>query len=394
MSGCLAKEVAKTASGVYVIKLNENAKWSDGSSFTSKDVKYTIDLIKSAYNLYSENVKYISLVETIDDTTLKITLTEDVPFFEYNLIFPIMCESYYAGEDFFSSSKTPIGTGRYVINNIAENQITLSKNSNYYNTQKINQNIENIYINLYSEIGEVYNSFKLGNIDVLSTSNILYKNYIGTLGYYVKEYSGREYDFLACNCNDYIMKDQSVRQAINCAIDKDNIVSNVFYNEYYKSNYLLDYGSYLYSNDSNQTQHNIELAKEALSNGGWHYSNNRWYKNGWLLTFTITVSASNSQRYQAAHLIKSQLESIGMVVYVNEVSDAQYTSCLQNKNYQLILTGVYNGYNPDVSYLYADGNIANYTNENINVLINETKNITDSKLLTSKYEEILRYCYE
>ena len=40
---------------------------------------------------------------------------------------------------------------------------------------------------------------------------------------YIKEYKGREYDFLSLNCNDYLMKEKSIRQAISLAIDKENI---------------------------------------------------------------------------------------------------------------------------------------------------------------------------
>ena len=63
MNGCLAKEVAKTASGVYVIKLNENAKWSDGSSVTSKDIKYTIENQRKSVSGVDRNEEGSDLVK-------------------------------------------------------------------------------------------------------------------------------------------------------------------------------------------------------------------------------------------------------------------------------------------------------------------------------------------
>ena len=36
---CLAKECAKTSSNAYIIKLREAVKWSNGTKFTSNDVK-------------------------------------------------------------------------------------------------------------------------------------------------------------------------------------------------------------------------------------------------------------------------------------------------------------------------------------------------------------------
>lgn len=386
---CLATEYAKTAATTYIIKVDNGVKWSSGTNFSAKDVKFTVELLKSVDNIYTENVKYISSVEAIDDSTVKISLSQEVPFFEYNLIFPIMSQEYYSGEDFFIAEKFPVGTGKYKITSVSNSQIVLEKNESYRYSDKQNKNIQKIDILIFDEIGEVYNSFKLGNIDLMNTSSLLYENYIGTIGYYVKEYKGREFDFLSCNCNDYLMKQKSVRQAVSLAIDKDNIVSTMYNNKYYASEYILDYGSYLYESTSVSSGYNPEKAKEILLNDGWVYSNNRWRKDGNILSLTISVNASNTERCEVANLIKSQLENIGIVVNVKQISDSQYSYYLANKNYQILLTGVYNSYSPDINYFYGIGNIANYKNDNVINSINDVKNITDQEILKQKYTNII-----
>lgn len=394
IKNCLAREIAKTSTNTYIVKIDNSIKWSDGSDFSANDVKYTIDIIKTRNNIFSENVKEIKEVSVIDDNTIKIALNNEIPFFEYNLTFPIMCQKHYAQEDFFSSSKTPIGTGKYKIESISNNQIILSKNTEYRNNQQVNEKIDKIYINIFNEIGEVYNSFKVGNVDMLSVSSTKYKNYIGTLGYYVKDYAGREYDFLSCNCTDNILKDKQVRQAICCVIDKDNIISNIYNNEYYKACYPLDYGNYLYSNNYIEDSYNVEKAKEILRNAGWKNSNNTWRKNGILLRINLSVNSSNKSRVEAAKLIKQQLEAVGILVNLRELSDAEYSSVLSNKKYQLILTGIYNGYSPNLEFFYGNNNLANYSNETVTALINEIKNITDEKLLKEKFEQLIKTTYE
>ena len=300
-----------------------------------------------------------------------------------------MCQNYYGEEDFFTTGKKYIGTGMYKILETSDNQVILEKNENYRNQDEINKNIEKVYINIFAEIGEAYNAFKIGNIDVLSTSSVSYENYIGTMGYYAKEYRGREYDFLSFNCNDNILKEKGVRQAIGYAIDKDNIVSTVFNNKYYTSDYPLDYGSYLYQNSTPSSGFNPEKAKQILSESGWIYNNNRWRKNGKILSLTISTNSSNSQRCEVAKNIKSQLENIGISVNVLEVSDWQYNALLQNKNYQILLTGVYNSYSPDLTYFYGENNLANYKNDDVKNMINDVKNITDKKVLSEKYKSII-----
>lgn len=387
---CLATEYAKTSATTYIIKIDNTIKWSNGSNLTSKDVKFTIDLIKKANNsIYAENVKNIENVEIIDDSTIKINLNKETYFFEHNLIFPIMNQDYYNGEDFFNTSKYPIGTGLYKISSVANNQIVLEKSENYRNNEKINKNIQKIVVTLFNSIGEVYNSFKIGNIDVINTSNIEYEKIIGTIGYYAKEYKGREIDFLSCNCNDYLMKQKSVRQAINYAIDKENIVSTIYNNNYYVSNYILDFGCYAYTNNSSNSMYNIEKAKEILIADGWVYTNNKWRKNGYNLYISISVNSSNIKRVEVAKLIKNQLEKFGIQVNIIEMSDSQYKWALENKNYQILLSGIYNSYSPDLTYFYGSENIANYKSEDVLSILNEVKNITDQKVLSEKYKVLI-----
>ena len=64
-----------------------------------------------------------------------------------------------------------------------------------------------ITIHRYSAIGEMYNAFKLGNIDIICTKMGNYSDYVGTMGYSRKEYIGRNFDFLSLNCNDSILSD-------------------------------------------------------------------------------------------------------------------------------------------------------------------------------------------
>ena len=41
-----------------------------------------------------------------------------------------------------------------------------------------------ITISIFSSVGELYNAFKIGNIDLVSTQNSNLKEYIGTIGYF------------------------------------------------------------------------------------------------------------------------------------------------------------------------------------------------------------------
>ena len=127
---CLAVEWAKQSDNSYLIKLRENVRWSDGQSFTAEDVQFTIDRLKDSQTIYSSNVQDVTGVDIVDDYTVKINLDREVPFFEYNLTFPILSKEYYQGEDFSSTGKnsSPVGTGKFKITDAQSSYLTLEKN--------------------------------------------------------------------------------------------------------------------------------------------------------------------------------------------------------------------------------------------------------------------------
>jgi len=385
---CLAKDWAKTSETTYLVKIRDDIKWSDGSQLVVEDVIFTVEKLKQVPSIYSSNVQNIVAVEKVDDDTVKITLNQEVPFFEYNLIFPIMSKTYYEGQDFSNTDKnsSPIGTGKYKIVQNISNAIILNKNENYTREELT---LEKITISKYATLGELYNAFKLGKIDVITTTNIGIENYIGTIGFNKQEVSGREFDFLALNTQNVVLSNVEVRNAITHAINRENIVTTLFNNKHKVTNYPLDYGNWL-SGETEDASYNPDLAKQILEQNGWVYKNNRWQKtenySTKILRFKIVVQASKQARVTVAEMIKTDLEAIGMNVTIVKASDNQYQYYLQNKNYDSIITGTTISLSPNLTTYF---NACNYSsNVELNTLLNEVKNITKDDLLKEKYNRI------
>ena len=252
MEYCLAEEIAKTDDLSYVVKLRKGVLWEDRSAFTADDVVYTINLIKNGgfNSIYASNLREVVEATVVDETTINITLSQSIPFFEYNLTFPIICRKHYEEEDFASSEKIPIGTGMFKISEISSNVIKLVQNEYYWNTDRKPMSTE-ISINLYSSIGEVYTAFKNGEIDILEVKSSNVEDFIGTLGYNKIEYKSRDYDFLTINTENAVLSEPAVRKALNLAIDKNNLVGTCLGKGYVASNFSLDMGFWLYTKDLN-----------------------------------------------------------------------------------------------------------------------------------------------
>ena len=393
LENCLATECSKISDTSYVVKINNNIKWHDGSTVIAKDVQFTIDRLKDGVSTYAYNVEKVIGLEVIDASTIKINLSEPVPFFEYNLTFPILPNNYYLGEDFYNSEKTPIGTGPYKIVSFDGTNMILGKNDRWWNIENKNAKIEAISIKIFSEMGEVYNSFKLGNIDVVSTSNNQLENYIGTIGYTKNDYKGRKYTYLAFNCLDDILSNTEVRKAIGYSIDKNNILSNIYGNNGYVSSFPLDYGNFLYEDGIINNDYNQDQAKIILLQNGWDYKNNRWQKSNDDYTtsridLTLTVNRDDAEKLATAEIIENQLTQVGMKVSLRKVSASQYSTILDNKDYQMILTGVYNSFSPNIDTFFGNDNLQNFYNNELNTILNETKNTSDENKIKEDYKKI------
>lgn len=239
----LAEEWSKLDDKTYLIRLYENKYWQNGEKFTAKDIEYTINYIKEQDTIYENNVKNIEKLEIINDFTIKIELKEPEEYFEYILCFPIICEN------------PNIGTGNFYIDKINENEIKLKSKTNE----------KTFIIKIYEDEAKLYNAFSEQEIDILTSTNVDFQDYIGTIGYNKKIICNRNYDYLKFNINE-----EEVIKAILYAVNKKEIIHKVYNNLYCIAEFPLQYGSYLY-NGNIECEYNVNKAKQILKDAGWEY---------------------------------------------------------------------------------------------------------------------------
>lgn len=391
---CLATEVAKTNDTTYIIKLRQKVKWSDGSKFTSNDVKFTIDRLKEDSNsVYKANVEHVKEVDIVDDYTVRIILSKKVPFFEYYLNFPILSSNYYANEDFWNTSKNeaPVTTGSYKISEVTSNTITLEKNETWWNKNEKEPFLEKITINLYSTIAELYNAFKLGSIDLITTENSSYQDYVGTIGYNTVEVEGREFIFLALNMKSSRLQDKNIRKAVRNAINAEEIVNNVYGNMYKQANFPISFSNYLID-EKEENFFNSDEITNTLTTSGWTLKNGLWQKiidyKTTRLELDLVVKQSDGYRVEVAKILQIQLAEQGILLNILEVSDEEYYRYLENKNYDMILGSITSSITSDLSIYFGNGNLANFENDEAKEIVNYADNINDANELKSKYERL------
>ena len=394
----LAENIEKKDSNIFEVKLRKNVKWHDGSSFNFDDVEYTFNTIRrdDLESLYDSNISNIEYIEKIDDYTFNIKTYNEVPFFEYNLTFPIISKKQFENEDVFNSEIIPNGTGLYNIDSKSENMIKLAYFDNYWNDSKVPM-VKEINVNLYASIGEAYQAFKNGELDILSVKTNNIEEHIGTMGYNKLEYRSRDFDFISFNTENAILSDSKVRKAINLLIDKNNLVAACLGGGYAASSFSLDMGNWLYDRDLNVGP-NPDEAIQLIEAAGWQRSGNGWYKRidnrTEKLAFSIIVQNNNDNSVRAVDNIKTQLENYGIDVYIQYYSPNRFAAAVNDGEYDAAILGIKMGFSPSIETFIGNGNIARYYNDEITEIRNNILNGMSDGDLQKKYDRIIEIYLE
>lgn len=340
---CLATEWKKIDENSYIIKLRRNVKWQDGKEFDADDVVYTVNIINELKDksIYYNNVYNIKQIKKIDKHTIKIYTFEERPYFEYNLIFPILSSKK-------QNKNTPVGTGMYYIEEINKQNINLESNSNWWNNNDIK--INNINIKFYKNINEEIEDIELNKLDLIATSAKDVNEFIDSSKCNIKKYIGRNYNYIVINCDNKLLKNKKLRQAINYGINKNEIIEKVYKNNYVKSEFPLDYGCYLYKR-GDEDNYSREKALKILKDNK--------IKN---ITIDLLVNKNQEDKIKVASLIKEQLNDIGIKINTIEKSDKKFEQALESKKYELAIIDNMYELSPDINKYFEKNNLSNYDN--------------------------------
>lgn len=123
-----------------------------------------------------------------------------------------------------------------------------------------------------------------------------------------------------------------------------------------------------------------------IAHGVWQKTEN--YKTQ-KLALNLLVKANDSGKVAVAENIKQQLQAVGIPVNIMQASQDQYNNSINNRNYDIALCSMTLSPSPNLSTYFGEGNIANYTNEEVTNIMNEVKNTTDEGILKEKYARLV-----
>ena len=169
----------------YTYTLKDGLKWSDGQDLTAADFAFAWKRAASSelgadYGYMFEVIKGYPddlAVEAVDDTTLTVTLNNEVSYWNELMAFPTyfpVREDVVSNEAWATDPSTYVSNGAYTITGWDHNSlITLTKNENYHDADNVTMNEIKFYLS--DDANNMLTNFKNGTwqlIDDVPTQEI------------------------------------------------------------------------------------------------------------------------------------------------------------------------------------------------------------------------------
>ncbi|GAB7056298.1 MULTISPECIES: ABC transporter substrate-binding protein [unclassified Paenibacillus] len=311
----------------YSFKLRNGVKFHNGNPVTSEDVKFSYERLAGTATgkPLSSAFSSVQSIEAPDASTIVIKLKENNSSFLTSLTSAVIPNGY---ED---SNKKPIGTGPFKFKEYLPGQrLSVEKFEDYYVPDV--PSLDSVEFRIITDAEAALIALKSGEADIYPR--------IGTER--LEEVADRFHSvsapqnlvqLMTFNLAKKPFSDIKVRQAINYAIDKDEIIAGVALGKGTKlgSNLSPVLAKYYQQGLEQAYETNLEKAKSLLAEAG--------YKDGF--ETTLSVPSNYQFHVDTAQVIAQQLGKIGIKVTIKPVEWAVWLDRIyKGRDYELTIIGL------------------------------------------------------
>ena len=406
---------------VYTFKIREDAKWSDGEAVTADNFKYSwlralnketaaeyayqLFYIKNAEKFYNGEATAEEVgINVIDEKTLEVTLETPTAYFPQLLALttyvPLREDIVSANpEGWATNPETYVSNGPFkLVQWDMKDQLVFEKNENYWDKDSVK--LESLTFKLVTDDTTAYSELKAGNFDMVNSvptneiepgieEGLVHVN--PKLGNYYFAINVGKQDTLSEDVKE-VLNNKLVRQALNLAIDRQEIIDNVGKAEQIPAYSFVpqgitdengnDFASKEYY-DPSDMEGNIAKAKELLKEAG--------YENGNGIPTIELMYNSEDAHKDICQIIQQNWEEIGVNVELTNQEWAVFLNTRQQGDYQIARHGWIGDYIDPMTFLdlWVTGggnNDCGFSNARYDELIAAAKVETDS----AKRLEMLR----
>ena len=315
----------------YTFRLKKGVAWHDGKPFTSRDVKFTWELVTSPkFGAFTKvGFDAVASMETPDESTVRVRLKEPfAPFLtawgDAWIVPAHLLESVPDPNTAEFNTRSPIGTGPFKFGSrVAGDHLVLVANPDYHGGPPY---LERVIFKYIPDLTVLYTQFKTGAIDVTGLQGIsaeFYAEAKGLPGVTLHLHHSPSVEYIYFNYGKPWFKERPVRQALYHATDKRAIIEQVYYGVPKPVEGYLPSTSWAYNAELPKHEYNPEKAKQILDEAGWRPGpDGVRTKGGVRLGFTNSTTSGNKLREQAQALLQQNWRAVGVDMQISNMPAA------------------------------------------------------------------------
>lgn len=386
----------------YVIRMRDDAKWSDGTKLTAQDVVFTVGLMQSPDARAAMYGNWTNVdVEAMDDRTVKFTIPAAYASFPHALTFSILprhvLEDIAPGAIRQSTySVSPVGSGPFSLKLLQASAdgkhkiANMAANNEYY---KGKVRLARFELHAYSNQDDIAKALQTGEVTAAAGTNLrpseLPANFV------TKKYSVNSGVYALLNTQSTILKDKNIRKALQVGTDVQDIRSAA--GDAPALHLPFVNGQLSGSEMPKAPKFDPAAAKKLLDKAEWKIPKDGTVrqKGDQILELTV-VTAKDSMYEKVLERLAGQWRELGIKVNTDardSTSQDFVQSVLQQRSYDVLLYKLVIGVDPDV-YAYwhssqatANGyNFSNYSNDTSDDALATARVRSDRALRNEKYK--------
>lgn len=399
----------------FTFTLRENLKWSDGKPVTVEDVKFSFDAIKDPKFKSLAKMTFlegIAKCEIVDARTVKFTASTDY-FQNFDVIASGIVEvvpKHIYGDPKKRVNKTIVGSGPYMLDKYEQGRrIILKKNPNWWGWAEANKkgeyNFDQVVFRIVDSPNVQLEMLKKGDIDYMGLEPEQYvQNTKGpewgktVIKVKTQNEGPKGFNWIGLNQKNKILKDQKVRLGLAHLVNRDLMIDKFKFGLAEKTmapGLLKEYKS----SKLKSIPFNPKKALEILRDAGWADTD----KNGTLdrvidgkkteLRVEVLVATDIWTKYLT--VFKEDAKKVGVHIDIKQVEWNTFTKVLREGNFDAVaMAWGGGGIEWDPKQIWhstsnkGGSNYINYSNPEVDKLIDEARVIWDRKDRAKKLQKV------
>lgn len=369
----------------YTFKIRKDATFHDGTPVTVDDVVFSIELYKAS-EYQGSQISMLSSVEAVDESTVVCHLDTPYAPFLQGICSPYIVSKDYYEEDPDAFVTAPIGSGAYkFVNRTTGSNLVLEANEEYYRGAA---EIPGITFEVIPDAATKAIALQTGEVSFAEIDSSVLPQLEANPAITIAEVSTSSFTYVSMNLEKEPFNDVRVRQAVNYAINRENLIQVCFEGKAEENSSICAKHRFGYSDDLMQYTYDPEKAKALLEEAGITTPYN-------LDKILVAEKYSN-----LAQVVQNDLKAVGLEMeidvkefnaYIGELTSGDYVITVLNMTLEGDTQQLEMAFTTD--YI-GTANNARYSDEEMDELFNQAKMETDTEKREELFGQILSKAQE